>query len=176
MDRRPLGLLFTLRRTIKGEESILSTVHSTSICPTPDTFHSDSASCSARAATPPRTFKLVAAATMPHFSQYKQEFSLICPRDMCTFFCMDTRPNSHDARQPTFSRVGVFFLVPLTSDPGNPHVGQRTFYGGDGMLRIRLSARKTLSYPKALEKLYSTQSQTIISQTLHAYVVMRLST
>lgn len=52
--------------------------------------------------------------------------------------------------------VFLFCLVPLTSEPGNPHGGPRTFYGGDGRLRIRLSGRKTLRYPKALEQLYST--------------------
>lgn len=34
-----------LRRTIKGHTHILSAVHRTSICLTPDTFHSNSASC-----------------------------------------------------------------------------------------------------------------------------------
>lgn len=102
IDVRSSGLLFTLRRTIKGDERILSTVHSTvhssSICPTPDTFHSDSASCSARAAAPSQTFKLKKVQQQQpkcsFSSQNKQEFSLICPTDMhVVTFCIDKHPN-----------------------------------------------------------------------------------
>lgn len=115
IDLRWSGLLFTLRRTIKGDERILSTVHSTvhssSICPTPDTFHSDSASCSAHAAAPSQNLKLKkkgnSSSQNASFSSHnKQEFSLICPTDMHVLtFCTETHPNgwnSHDPGQPNF--------------------------------------------------------------------------
>lgn len=60
MDLRSLGApcpaTVVLRRSIKGQTHILSAVHWASICLTPDTFHSDAASCPARAASLLETF------------------------------------------------------------------------------------------------------------------------
>lgn len=107
-----------------------------------------------------------------HRHQREWEFSPICPTDACA--------SSTSAR-----RVDVFCLVPLTSDDTNLHVGQRVSMGGGqqgvgggvmGWQAEYKGGRKTLGYHKAFEKLYNPRGQTIISQTLHAYVIMRLST
>lgn len=105
---------------------------------------------------------------MPPSTQHKQDFSAI--RQTRALSQLLHRLAAETADLLLLGRC--FLFVPLTSDPANPHAGHGAFWVGGGG-RIRVSVRNTLSYPKALEKLWS---QTIISLMLHAYVVRRLST
>lgn len=68
----------------------------------------------------------------------------------------------------------VFCFVPLTSTPSNPPFGQRV-WGAGRRPRIKVQTINPC-YQKALEELYSSWGQTIISQTLHTYGLMRSST
>lgn len=182
-------LLLLWRRTIKGQAHILPTVHSPGICLTPDTFHSDSTSCPTRAARPLETFhqSLFFFFTRKTWKSPKQQQPWVLQPLLTDIIHAATELYSHHAcikhtlqNQLQFNAsiktiiTGSFFFVPLTSAPSNPHIGQRAWWGMAGW-GIRVPVRRTC-YPKALEELYSRRSQTIISQTHHAYVRMRLST
>lgn len=169
---------------------ILSTVHWTSICLTPDTFHSDSASCPTRAAPLLETFhrslfsqnmeKSQTAAAMRSQSSAQEVLQFITLHWTKISPCIQTQTAETAAIQCNHLNYyqRVFFVLCPWPLPLLILTLGRGHDGGWQARRIRVPVRRDLSpcYPKALEELYSPRSQTIISQTLHAYVPMRLST